>query len=113
MSEKHYNLLVGSMTGGATTGIMRTDATLMYHVLTKDEKYSRDDALDKIENELSLKHRNLYEGVLKVGDTKHLASQWRRYGGDVSQFTEKALTTFSFFCRVMSMISKMILIWRR
>ena len=59
--------------GGYTTGVMRTEASLLFHWLTSSGEMTPDEALDEIETVLSPEHRALYEGCLdgasKGGDT--------------------------------------------
>ena len=64
LSVKHRKLYEGLYKGALKTNDMKTEAKEMYHKLMKEESMTREQALDRIEKKLSVKHRNLYEGSL-------------------------------------------------
>ena len=85
----HEKYLAGCSLGGKTTQEMRCNAGWHFNILMEDG-YSREEALNWIENEMSLEHRNLYVNEERFTATSRLAAEMGRREVSESEFEKIA-----------------------
>ena len=73
----HEKYLAGCSLGGKTTQEMRCNAGWHFNILMEDG-YSREEALNWIESQMSLEHRNLYVNEERFTATSRLAAEMGR-----------------------------------